>query len=416
MRRMILSAVVLTSLLVPFHLAGGGDWPQWRGPGRDGHSSDTGLLTSWPEGSPKLLWKAQGLGEGYSSLAIVGPRIYTMGDRDGSSYVMALNAADGKTLWATRLGKGGAPGWGGFAGPRCTPTVDGELIYALDQYGQLICVAAADGKEVWRRHLVDDFGGKRPEWGFTESPLVDGMQLVCTPGGAKGAMAAVNKETGDVIWRSTDFTDPAAYASVQRAVILGVPQYVQLTQESVVGIDTDTGNVLWQAKRKGQTAVIPDPIVTANHVYVTSGYGVGCNLFTISKDSDGFHAQQSYANKQMVNHHGGVVLVGDYLYGYSDGKGWVCQELDSGKMVWREKRKLGKGAVTFADGRLYLRAEKGPGTIALIEATPEGYRETGRFDQPDRTDKSSWTYPIIADGRLYIRDQDLLLCYDVQTR
>jgi outer membrane protein assembly factor BamB len=416
MRRMILCAAVLTSLLVPIHLAPGGDWPQWRGPDRNGHSSDTGLLTSWPEGGPKLVWKIQGLGIGYSSPAVTGGRLYTMGDREGASHVLAFDAASGKPLWATRLGEAGAPGWGGFAGPRCTPTVDGDRVYALGQYGELICVTAADGKEVWRRHLVNDFGGPLPEWGFTESPLVDGPRLVCTPGGPKGAIVLLNKKTGDVIWQSTEFTDPAAYASVQRAVIHGVPQYVQLTQESVVGVDTETGNVLWQAKRKGQTAVISDPIVKGNQVYVTSGYGVGCNLFTISKDGDGFHADQTYANKQMVNHHGGVVLVGDYLYGYSDGKGWVCQELETGKMVWREKRKLPKGAVTYADGRLYLRAEKDSGTIALIEATPDGYRETGRFEQPDRTKKNSWTYPIIAGGRLYVRDQDLLLCYDIQAR
>jgi outer membrane protein assembly factor BamB len=411
---MILGAAVLSSLLVPIHPAFGGDWPQWRGPERDGHSSDTGLLTSWPEGGPKLVWRIQDLGLGYSSLAVIGGRIYTMSDREETSHVLALDAANGKLLWATKLGKGGAPGWGGFVGPRCTPTVDGDLIYAMGQYGELICLTAADGKEVWRRHLVDDFGGKLPEWGFTESPLIDGGRLVCTPGGSQGAIVALNKKTGDLFWQSTQFTDPAAYVSVQRAIIHGVPQYVQLTQASVVGIDTETGNVLWQAKREGQTAVIPDPIVKDNKVYVTSGYGVGCNLFTISKDTDGFHVEQTYANKQMVNHHGGVVLVGDYLYGYSDGKGWMCQELDSGKMVWREKGKLPKGAVTFAEGRLYLRAEKGPGTVALIEATPDGYRETGRFDQPDRTEKNSWTYPIITGGRLYLRDQDLLLCYDIQ--
>jgi outer membrane protein assembly factor BamB len=194
-----------------------------------------------------------------------------------------------------------------------------------------------------------------------------------------------------------------------------VRQYVQLTGQSLVGVSVD-GKLLWRADRKGETAVIPDPVVMDGSVYVTSGYGVGDNLFQVKGGGTDFTVEQVYAGKDMVNHHGGVVRVGQQVYGYSDGKGWVCQDLKSGKTLWREKEKLGKGSLAAADGRLYLRTEDGPGTIALIEATPEGWREHGRFDQPERSDKNSWTHPVIAGGKLYIRDQDLLLCYDVKGR
>jgi outer membrane protein assembly factor BamB len=236
---------------------------------------------------------------------------------------------------------------------------------------------------------------------------------VVTPGGKDGAMVALDRKSGKELWRSKDFTDQAAYSSIVIAEIAGVRQYVQLTGSSVVGIAPNDGRLLWQAPRKGQTAVIPTPIVHQDHVYVTSGYGVGCNLFKISKSGDKFSADEVYANKVMVNHHGGVVRVGDHLYGYSDGKGWTCQEFKTGNSVWAEK-KLDKGAISYADGHLYLRSERGKGTVMLIEATPKGFTEKGQFDQPNRTEQQSWPHPVIANGRLYIRDQDTLLCYDVK--
>jgi outer membrane protein assembly factor BamB len=219
-----------------------------------------------------------------------------------------------------------------------------------------------------------------------------------------------------MIWRSKDFRDPAHYSSIIKADIDGVPQYIQLTEQSLAGLGANDGKVLWKAPRRGSTAVIPTPIYADHMVYVTSGYGIGDNLFRINHQSGMFSAQQVYANKVMVNHHGGAIRVGDYVYGHSDNKGWTCQELKTGKEMWQEKSKLGKGSIAYADGHFYLRDEDGKGTVALIEASPAGYKEHGRFDPPDRSDKNSWSHPVIAGARLYLRDQDVLLCYEIKGR
>lgn len=398
-----------------------GDWPQWRGPNRDDISAETGLLKKWPAGGPPLAWKATGIGGGFAGVSLVGDKIFTMGDKEDANYVFALNRTDGKIVWSAKVGKAGAPGWGGFAGPRMTPTVDEGLVFAIGQFGEIVCVQAADGKEVWRKHLTDDLGGPLPEWGFAESPLVDGDKVIFTPGGPQGTVAALNKKTGTVIWRSADWKDNAHYSSMIVAEIGGVKQYIQLTAANVGGVSPVDGKLLWKAMRKGATAVIPTPIYADGHVYVTSEYGTGCNLFKITAAGGSFSAEQVYANKVMANHHGGVVRVGDFLYGYSAGKGWVCQNFKTGEMVWSEKAQLKKGSVTYADGLLYCREEAdknkaAKGTIALLEASPSGYKEISRFDPPDRSDKHSWPHPVVAGGKLYIRDQDVLLCYDVNAK
>lgn len=267
------------------------DWPEWRGVNRDGKSPDTEIAREWSAAGPRLAWTRSGIGTGYASVSVVGDRIYTAGDHGEEGRVIALDRATGKQLWSSFLGKAGAPGWGNFAGVRGTPTVDGDLVFAIGQYGEIAAYEAATGKELWRKHFEDDFGGKRPEWGFSESPLVDGDQVVCTPGGEKGALVALDKRTGSVKWQSSAFTDDAQYSSIIKAGIHGKPQYVQLTQESVAGISPVTGALLWRVDRKGRTAVIPTPIIHNNHVYVTSGYGVGCNLFEITSDGGAFSAK-----------------------------------------------------------------------------------------------------------------------------
>jgi outer membrane protein assembly factor BamB len=391
-----------------------GDWPQWRGPNRDGHSADTGLLKKWPDGGPKLEWKATGLGAGYTSVSVVGNRLFAMGDLGDSNFLIAIDGKNGQILWKTKVGKAGAPGWGGFAGPRCTPTVDGDLVFAVGQYGEVLCADTATGAEVWRKDYIKDFGAKLPEWGFSGMPLVDGEKLIMAPGGEEGDLVALEKKTGSLIWRSKDLADGIHYSSPILVEIGGVRQIIQLTDAHVAGIRVTDGELLWQAERKGSTAVIPTPIYHDGKVYVTSGYGAGCNLFAVSEDNGKFSATQSYANKLMLNHHGGVVLVDKHLYGFSDGKGWTCQDFETGKDVWRKQGKLGKGSLVYADGLLYLRAEDGSGTVALIEATPDGYKEVSRFDPPDRSEKNSWPHPVVTGGRLYLRDQDVLQCYDVK--
>ncbi|HEY5912771.1 MAG TPA: PQQ-binding-like beta-propeller repeat protein [Verrucomicrobiae bacterium] len=390
---------------------GAGDWPQWRGPNRDDVSSESGLLKVWPPNGPSLVWKATGLGEGHGGVSVAGAHVFTVGDKSGSSHALALDRESGKVIWTAVIGKAGADP----AGPRSTPTVEGGRVFVLGQFGDLCCLEVATGKEVWRKSLEKDFGGRCGGWRYSESPLVDGDVVVSTPGSARGSMVALNKTNGELIWQTKDFTDPAEYASPIVAQIGGVRQYVQLTGEHVVGVEAKTGKILWRAARHGETATVPTPIFYDNEVYVTSGYGIGCNLFKISKAADVYSAGQVYANKVMVNHHGGVVRVGEYLYGYSDGKGWVCQEFRTGRLVWSNNG-VGKGSLTYADGCLYLRSEGGKGIVALVEASPKAYTEKGRFDQPDRSSQNSWPHPVVAGGMLYIRDQDVLLCYDVKTK
>jgi outer membrane protein assembly factor BamB len=409
---LVCTSILFSSILcAPARL---GDWPEFRGPKRDGICTETGFLKEWPQTGPRLAWKATGIGEGYSTVSLAGDRIYTAGDKDGASYVMALKRADGLPIWSAKLGKSGPVGDPKFDGPRTTPTADNDLVFAVGQWGEFVCLESATGKEMWRKDLVKDFNGTRPAWGYSESPLVDGEKVMYTPGGQDGSVIALNKKTGEVIWRSKEFTDSAHYSSLIVADQGGVRQYIQLTPASLAGIAAADGKLLWRAPRKGNVAVIPTPIYDDGQVYVTSGYGAGCNLFKVTADGGKFSAEQVYANKLMVNHHGGVIKVGDCVYGHSDTKGWVCQDWKTGEAKWQEKDKLGKGAIAYADGHFYLREEGGKGTVALIEASPEGFKEHGRFNPPDRSNKNSWPHPVIAGGRLYLRDQGVLLCYEIK--
>jgi outer membrane protein assembly factor BamB len=403
----VLTTVV--SLYLTSALLTAGDWPQWRGPNRDDVSSEQGLLKQWPPGGPPLVWKATGAGAGQGGVAVSGGKVFTSGDKGESSFALALDVASGGLVWTAKIGRtGGDP-----PGPRSTPTVDGDRVYVLGQFGDLVCLDVATGKEVWRRSLEKEFAGRCGGWKYSESPLVDGDRVVCTPGGAQGSIAAFNRRTGELLWQSKGFTDPAEYSSPIAVEIGGARQYIQLTGDNVVGVEAESGKVLWSAPRKGSTATVPTPICFEDYVYVSSGYDVGCNLFHIVKIGDSYNAEPVYANKVMVNHHGGVVRVGDYLYGYSDGKGWVCQEFKTGRQVWNNEG-VGKGSLTCADGHLYLRSEGGKGAIALVEATPRGYAEKSRFDPPDRSKENSWPHPVVAGGRLYVRDQDVLLSYNVR--
>lgn len=385
------------------------DWPQWRGPHRDGISTETGLLTEWPEGGPPLVWKAGNLGGGYTTPSIAGGKIYGMGYRGDQEVVWVLDVKDGSEIWSTVVG----PAYRevGYAeGPRATPTVDGDRIYTLGAAGNVTCLDAKTGKILWEKNYPKDFGGEMMSgWGFSESLLVDGGHLICTPGGKQGTVAALDKMTGERLWQSRDLTDQAAYASLLKVEIEGVPQYIVFTAEHVAGIAPADGTVLWQAERKGKTAVIPTPVCKDNYVWVTSGYNVGCNLFKVTRSGSQFSAEEVYSNRDIKNHHGGAILLGDYVYA-SSGPVIVCMNFLTGEVAW-EERSVGKGSLGYADGHLYLRSEKGP--IALIKATPKAYSEKSRFDQPDRSDKNAWPHPIISDGRLYLRDQDILLSYDV---
>ncbi|HZL37974.1 MAG TPA: PQQ-binding-like beta-propeller repeat protein [Tepidisphaeraceae bacterium] len=388
-----------------------GDWPQWRGPNRDDISTEKGLLKDWPQSGPPLAWKIKGMGVGYSTVSIADGKIFTMGDHGDSADVLALDMT-GKQLWTTRIGKAGGST---AAGTRSTPTIDGDRVYALGQFGDLVCLEAGTGKLVWHKDLRKDLSGDMGGWGYAESPLVDGEKLICTPGGRQGTLAAFDKKTGNLLWRSKDLTDGAQYTSLVPAEINGTHQYVVLTGASVAGISLN-GKVLWHAQRKGATAIVPTPIVDGNLVYVSSGYNIGCDLFKITGMGNDFEAEHVYHNKDMIIHHGGLIRVGDYVYGASDEKRGTltCMEIKTGKVAWKNKS-VGKGSVAYADDRLYVRSES-TGDLALVEATPDGYKQHGLLKQPDRSKEKAWAHPVIAGGKLYLRDIDVLLCYDIKAQ
>ena len=402
--------IKLSFLLIPLSCLAlstfAGDWPQWRGPNRNGVSTETGILDEWPEGGPKLLWKATGVGEGFSSVIVVDGRLYTMGDGKEASHVHCLNPKDGKAIWSSEaIGKTG----GNYKGTRCTPTFDDGHLYALGQFGDLVCLRAEDGSEVWRKSLTKDFEGRGGGWNYTESPLVDNGKVMVTPGGKKGAVVALDKKTGDLLWQSKDFTDRAQYSSLIVREFGGKRQYIQLTGDSVVGLNASSGDLLWQAPRKGRTATISTPIFHEGHVFVSSAYGVGCNGFKVTHEGSTFSAKETYANKSIANHHGGCIRVGDYVYGSSGGT-LACLELKTGKEMWRQ-RSAGKGSILIIDGKIILRAEGGP--IALVELNPKEYREISKFNQPDRSKARAWSHPVVSNGTLFIKDQDMLLAYNV---
>lgn len=390
------------------------DWQQWRGPNRDGISREIGLLQAWPSAGPERIWLSRDIGIGYSAPVVAEGKIFIMGTKDGKEQLFAKEAKGGKTLWTAPMGGILSNNWGD--GPRGAATVDGDKVYALGAKGGLICANVGDGKVNWRVEMVKDLGGKVPGWGYTESVLVDGDYVICAPGGKRGTLAAIDKKTGEVIWRSSDWTDGAQYASVVAAELNGQRQFIQLTQKTLAGVSARDGSVLWRNAWPGRTAVIPTPIVLKNEVYISSGYGVGCRKITIG---DAHKVTEDYSNKNMKNQHGGVLLLDGHLYGYSDGRGWTCQNLKSGDVVW-DSKKLGKGCVFYADNRLYCLAESS-GTVALAGANTAGWKEHGRFKLEPQTElrKRSgriWTHPVVANGVMYLRDQELLFAFDVKAR
>ena len=415
-----LIAGVMAMVLVSSAMAA--DWPQWRGPDREGVSRETGLLKEWPAEGPKLLWTMTGCGTGYSSVSIVDGRLFTMGDlNEGgkSQFLIAFDLKTQKRLWATRVGRPHGDG------SRCTPTVNDGLVYAVGTDGDLLCVEAATGKEVWRKNFQADFGGKMMSgWRYSESPLVDGDKLICTPGGEQAAMAALNKKTGEVLWKCAP-TRPvggAGYASIVISQGAGVRQYVTLMGRAAIGVAADDGRFLWSYNRVANgTANIATPVCQGDNVFVSTGYRTGSALLKLSKEGAGVKAEEVYFldSNTFQCHHGGYVRIGEYIYGshgHNAGNP-ICLEMATGKVVWTEKQ-LGKGsgAMMAADGRLYYRYENN--LIALVEATPSGYKLYGSFTAPDRPGMGGpgWAHMVILDGKLYVRHNDVLFCYDIAAK
>jgi len=338
-----------------------------------------------------------------------------MGNKDGREWVLALDVDEGgKQLWARDIGPVEYTSYS--PGTRSTPTIDGDRLYALGATGRLVCLNRKSGKPIWSKSYIKDFGGVLPKWAFAESVLIDGDWLLCTPGGTGATVAALDKTTGKTIWAAR-LGDKASYSSIVVGTAGDVKQYVAFTADRVVGLAARDGKLLWDYKEPDHSAEWGDvnvmtPIWSGGAVFAASNYGVGGGRADVSPTADGFTAKQRYFTKKMKNHHGGVILLDGHLYGCNDPGILTCLNFETGKVMW-EDRKPGKCSLLYADGRLYCRDEKGP--ISLVEATPDGFKLHGRFEQPDRSDQRSWPHLVIASGRLYVRDQDLLLCYDVRS-
>jgi len=408
-RIVILLTIVLSS---PIYAA---DWMQWRGPNHDGVSPETGLLQSWPEGGPKLLWQSDTLGVGYSNIVFHDGKIFSMGDNKDACYLLALDAKNGDGLWAIKVGKAG----GNYEGPRCTPATDGKLVFAIGQFGDFVC-ADVDGKLFWSVNVAEKYGGKfMSNWNFSMSPIIDENRVVLPIGGNGGTVIAFEKslEGPKVLWQSKEFTEEAAYTSVVPMTFGGKKQYVVLTAERIAGLDPENGKVLWQAPYPGRTAVCSDPVYVMDgedtcYIMAACAYNVGAYGYKVTIKDGNFAAEEIYSDQSMQSHHGGIVQLGGLFYLLTQ-RELVCVDPKTGKTLWKN-RSVGKGSVFSVDGKLIARSESGAGTIALIEPSPEGYKEISRFDQPDRTKNNSWTYPVVFEGKLYLRDQHLLFCYELK--
>ena len=395
----------IASLLCLFFgaLAWAADWPQWRGPNRDGISAETGLLDAWPKGGPPLVWKIQGLGEGYSSAAIAAGRLFIQGQQGDEEYVLAFDAGTGKQLWRAHTGIPFNESRG--HGPRGTPTVDGDRLYALAADGMLVCLETATGKTIWGFNIVDHFHGRVPHWGISESPLVDGDRVIVTPGGPGAAVVALDKMSGKLLWQSQ--SGSAAYSSPMEYDAGGSRRVVVFTADAAMGLDLGSGKLLWRYERVANgTANIATPIVHGGEIFLSSDYGTGCVLLKASAGGD---ASEVYFNRDMRNHYSTSVLVGDYLYGFSSSI-LTAMKFQTGEVAWRD-RSVGKGSLIYADRHLYALGEEG--VVGLVDATPAGYREISRFEIP-KGGFPTWSQPVIANGKLYLRDQDNLFCYNIK--
>ena len=385
------------------------DWPQWRGADRTGVSKETGFLKKWPAAGPTVVWSSSGLGEGYGTVAIERNQIFLQGTRNNESVIYALHRSNGKVVWTKALGPRLEQDRG--SGPRGTPTVDGDRIYALTENGDLACLKTTSGAILWQRNILKDFKSKNIRWDISESPLVDGNMVVVTPGGDGASIVALDKMSGKTIWRTKELSDRAGYSSCIVADVGDVRTIMTFTHNAGVGVRAKDGKLMWRYEPVANgTANCMTPVFHETKVFYSSAYNSGCALLELKPNRQGLvRAEEVYFNRYMMNHHGGVVLVDGYLYGYHNAI-LTCMEFETGKVMWKD-RSVGKGSLTYADGHLYLLSQKN--VVGLAEASPEGYKEKSRFNIEDQG-WPSWAHPVVCGGKLYVRNQGLLTCYNIK--
>ena len=392
-------------------------WPEFHGPNRDNQSTATGLLKQWPAGGPKLLWRASGLGKGYSSVAVAGGRAYTAGKVGEETYVFALDAA-GQHQWKAANGRA----WKAdpkrmryalrFDGARGTPTVDDGLVYHLGEHGRLAALDAKTGQEEWALDMFGRFGATCPKYGLCESVVIDAGRLICCPGGSKAYMVALDKKTGAVLWTNDEIPGPVGYCSPVIVDYAGRRMLVTMSAKAVVGVDVDTGALLWShphGNPRNNSAT--DPVFHNGRVYATCGYGGGSVMVKLRAEAGRIRPELQWATKALDNHHGGVVLLDGHIYGSGhNAKGWFCLDFETGEQKYCAKG-LGKGSLTYADGMLYVLSERG--AMGLVRPTPDGHEVVSRFSLPRGGAGAYWPHPVVCGGRLYVRHADQLFVYRV---
>ncbi len=405
------------------------DWLGWRGANRANHSAEEGLFGAWADDGPKLAWVAEGTGSGYASVSVAGNRAYTTGNFDHSQSVVAIDTTDGTIVWTQAITD--KPPKHGYNGSRTTPTIDGDRLYMVSSDGNIVCLRSKDGSKVWSRSFNDWDGKMMSGWGYSESPLVDGDVVVCTPGGHKGMVVALDKMTGDQVWacelprfndeqglNGKSLKDGAGYASIVISAAAGVKQYIQLVGRGLIGVRASDGKFLWRYDQVANgTANIPTAIVDGDYVFTSTAYGTGAALLKLVGDGDGVKAEEVYwlDSKTLQNKHGGMTLIDGHIFcGHGNGNGMpICVNMKSGKIAWGPERATGKGETSLiaAAGHIIWRREDG--TVILTTDDTESMNVVGSF-KPVYQQGKTWAHPVIANGKLYLREQDKLMCYQLK--
>ena len=426
MRRLLVPALLACCLTAS---AVAEDWTQWRGSDRANRSSETGLFESWGPDGPELAWLAEGMGSGYASVSVRGDRIYTSGNFDDGQSIIAIDAQSGNVVWKQAVTSG--PPDHKYEGSRTTPTLDGDRLYVVSSDGKVACLKSDDGTMLWSRNFADWNGKMMSVWGYSESPLIDGDKVVCTPGGTEGMIVALDKMTGDEVWATKlppfeakeglngkPLKDGAGYSSPIISRGGGVKQYVQLVGRGLISVHADSGELLWSYDRVANgTANIPTSLIDGDYVFTSTGYNTGSALLKLKPEGDGVAVEEVYwlEGKQLQNKHGGMTLVDGHIYcGHGNGTGLpICVNLQTGEIAWGPERAKGKGetSLVYADGHIIFRREDG--TVILAKATPESLDMVSVF-KPAFQEGKTWAHPVIAGGRLYLREQDKLMCYKLK--
>ncbi len=392
-----------------------GEWPCFHGTDRTNKSKETGLLKSWPENGPALLWTISGLGKGYSSVSIAQGYLYTAGMLEKQTFVFAFDLS-GKQVWK----KANGTSWETtmshartYTGSRSTPTYDDGIVYHLSDMGRLAAFNSQTGSEIWVRELRQDFDAEIPEYGYSESVYVEKDRLYCSPAGHKGFLICLNKKSGELIWANTEIPGTVGFSSPVMGDFGGFRQLINLSSNCVYGVDTKTGTLLWSVEyENSRSNNCPDPIFHEGYVFASSGYGKGSILLKLTTSGNTIVPETIWHTELMDNLHGGVILHDGYLYGSGHNKrGWFCLDFKTGKEMWKER---GIGSLTYADGMFYCLEERG--MMKLVKAIPEKYELVSSFQVPSGGEEMYWSHPVVCGGRLYVRHADKLFVYDISEK